>query len=113
MALGAAAYQAIRIKKLLTDLRRSKTDATEIQCDSVSVIAIAKNPVYHGMSKHITIKHHFIRELVTVEMIKLAHCKTIEQVADVLTKSLSIQKHCQFRSKIVVSNFESRGSVEV
>jgi hypothetical protein len=32
--------------------------------DNNSAIALMKNPVFHGRSKHIDIKYHFIRECV-------------------------------------------------
>ena len=37
---------------------------TDIFCDNKSTIAMAKNPVFHGRTKHINIRLHFIRELV-------------------------------------------------
>ena len=33
-------------------------------CDNMSAINISKNPVQHSRTKHIDIRHHFIRELV-------------------------------------------------
>ncbi|GJU32641.1 putative ribonuclease H-like domain-containing protein [Tanacetum coccineum] len=37
---------------------------TKIHIDNESTICIVKNPVYHSKTKHIEIRHHFIRELL-------------------------------------------------
>jgi len=60
----------------------------EIYCDNKSTISMAKNPAFHGRTKHIDIRFHFIRELVEKEEIILKFCNTNEQVADIFTKAL-------------------------
>ena len=45
--------------------------------------------------------------------ITMKYFGTDEQVADILTKSLSVRKHVYFMSQIGVCNYESRGSVEI
>ena len=54
---------------------------------------MAKNPQFHGRTKHIEIKHHFIRELVSNGVVQLKYCLTEDMVAEMLTKNLS---HDQF-----------------
>ena len=73
---------------------------------------MTKNPTFHGRTKHIDIRFHFIRDLVAKGEIELKFCSTDEQLADIFTKALSCQKHVYFRSLLGVCNFESRGSVE-
>jgi hypothetical protein len=51
-----------------------------------------KNPVFHGRSKHIEIKYHFIRERVEASQIKVKRVSTLEQKADSLTKPLAAVK---------------------
>ncbi|KAL0421156.1 UNVERIFIED_CONTAM: Copia protein [Sesamum latifolium] len=62
ISTGAIAKQAIRLRKLLIDLRQSQEDATVIWVYNKSVIAIAKNPVQHERTKHSNVKFHAIRE---------------------------------------------------
>ncbi|CAN0925175.1 Retrovirus-related Pol polyprotein from transposon TNT 1-94 [Linum grandiflorum] len=45
-------------------------------CDNTSTINMTKNPVYHSRTKHISIKHHFIRELVANKEIELLFIET-------------------------------------
>lgn len=47
-------------------------------CDSLSVIYIGKNPIFHEFTKHIAKHCHFIREKVLVGLIELHHVPTSE-----------------------------------
>ena len=59
-----------------------------IMCDNSSAINISKNPVLHSRTKHIEIRHHFIRDLVEEKVISLEFVPTENQLADILTKPL-------------------------
>nr|GEZ25683.1 ribonuclease H-like domain, reverse transcriptase, RNA-dependent DNA polymerase [Tanacetum cinerariifolium] len=67
----AAATQALWLKRLLSKLTHSEEDKVTIKVDNKSVIALMKNPVFHGRSKHIDTKYHFIRECVEREDIQV------------------------------------------
>ena len=60
-----------------------------ILCDNTSAINIAKNPVHHTRTKHIDIRHHFLRDHVEKGNITLVHCRTEDQLADIFTKALN------------------------
>ncbi|GJR05113.1 putative mitochondrial protein [Tanacetum coccineum] len=70
-----------------------KVGATYIFCDSNSAVMLSRNPVYHGRTKHVEIKHHFIRKLIEKQDANLKIRRTEEKLADVFTKSLSQLKH--------------------
>ncbi|XP_074356783.1 secreted RxLR effector protein 161-like [Apium graveolens] len=53
---------------------------------------LGKESNFHGRSKHIDIRYHFIREFVERGEIELKHVSTNEQKADVLTKALGAVK---------------------
>nr|GEX84871.1 putative ribonuclease H-like domain-containing protein [Tanacetum cinerariifolium] len=59
---------------------------TKIYIHNNSAICIVKNPVYHSKTKHIEIKHHFIRDCFEKKLISVDHIHTDENVADLLTK---------------------------
>ena len=44
-----------------------------VYCDNTSAINISKNPVQHSRTKHIDIRHHFIRELVENKTVVIEH----------------------------------------
>lgn len=64
--------------------------------DNQSALSLSTNPVYHKRSKHIDVKHHFIREAVANKFISVEYLSTNEMPADVLTKSLVSEKHSKF-----------------
>ncbi|CAL9021468.1 unnamed protein product [Prunus brigantina] len=57
-------------------------------CDNMSAINISKNPIQHSRTKHIDIRHHFIRELVEENVLSLEFVSTEKQLADIFTKPL-------------------------
>ena len=63
-------------------------DTLTIFCDNTSAINISKNPVQHSTTKHIDIRHHFIRELVENKTLVLEYIETEKQLADIFTKAL-------------------------
>ena len=63
-----------------------------ILCDSQSAIALAKNPVFHARTKHIDVRHHFVRECLAEKRIDLVKIHTTANTADALTKSLSSER---------------------
>ena len=60
-----------------------------IKCDNTSVISLSKNPIQHSRSKHIDIKHHFIRDHVSNGDITLEFIDTNNQLADIFTMLLN------------------------
>jgi hypothetical protein len=59
-----------------------------INCDNTSAIDIFKNPVQHSRTKHIDIRHHFLRDLVESQVVALSFIPTNNQLVDILTKPL-------------------------
>nr|GEX38796.1 hypothetical protein [Tanacetum cinerariifolium] len=57
-------------------------------CDNHSAIALCCNNVQHSRSKHIDIRHHFIREQVEKGAVELFFMTTDYQLADIFTKAL-------------------------
>ena len=60
-----------------------------IYCDNQSAIAMTGNPVQHSLTKHISIRYHFIREHVMEGTIELHFVPTDQQLADIFTKPLA------------------------
>ncbi|GKB46850.1 putative ribonuclease H-like domain-containing protein [Tanacetum coccineum] len=61
---------------------------TKIHVDNESVICVIKNPVYHSKTKHIEIRHHFIRDSYKKRLIEMVKIHTDHNVASYLTKGL-------------------------
>jgi len=56
--------------------------------DNEGAIQIAKHPISNSNSKHIDVRHHFLRELVERKEIEIIHVASQYQLADFLTKAL-------------------------
>eukprot|EP00253_Pinus_taeda_P034558 PITA_34558 len=98
VAATAAVCQAVWMRRMLRSLGQEQAKAIVIFCDNSSAIALSKNSVFHKRTKHIDTRFHYIRELVNNGEIVLEHCRTQEQVADILTKPLD-QKSFEFLRK--------------
>jgi hypothetical protein len=102
-------------RKLLVDLGLHVDRQVVIYCDNLSSIQLVRNPVFHARTKHIEVHYHFIREKVLAGEIDLTYVSTDNQVADIFTKVLGVEKHHRFRSMLGVMELELnlRGSVEM
>ena len=106
VALSTATQEATWMRKLLEDLHAEQIEPTVIYEDNQPAISIAQNPQYHSKTKHIDIKHHFVREKVSDNTIKLEYCPTSKMLADILTKGLPYDKFSQLRELSGVSIFK-------
>ncbi|GJZ77128.1 putative ribonuclease H-like domain-containing protein [Tanacetum coccineum] len=63
---------------------------TKIHIDNESTICIVKNLVFHSKTKHIEIRHHFIRDSYEKRLIQVIKIHTYHNVADLLTKAFDV-----------------------
>lgn len=90
VALSSATQEAVWLKQLLSELlAKQQSKAVLIYEDNQSAISMARNAQFHGRTKHIDIRHHFVREKVNDGTIDLKYCPTDRMLADVLTKGLA------------------------
>ncbi|GKB55078.1 putative ribonuclease H-like domain-containing protein [Tanacetum coccineum] len=85
--------------KKQTLVANSTTEAeyiTKIYIDNESTICIVKNLIFHSKTKHIKIRHHFIRDSNEKKLIQMIKIHTDLNVADLLTKAFDriIHKGC-------------------
>ena len=89
VALASAAQESLWLQQLISDLTKQPVKQMVIFEDNQSTISMARNPQFHGCSKHIALKYHFIRDQVSDGKIDLKYCNTSDMVADIMTKGLS------------------------
>ncbi|GJW31679.1 retrovirus-related pol polyprotein from transposon TNT 1-94 [Tanacetum coccineum] len=93
--------------------RKNKSFSLKGYCDSdwagsvedrksTSAVMLTRNPILHGRTKRMDIKHHYIRELIAKEEIRFDTCRTDEQVAELLTKALPQVKHEELEAQLGV-----------
>ncbi|CAB0017367.1 unnamed protein product, partial [Nesidiocoris tenuis] len=103
MALTEASKEAVYLRQLLRELKLlDDSNASLIHNDNQGSQLLAKNPIYHGRTKHIDIRHHFVRNCVENGSVKLTYTPTTEMPADILTKPLPVNKHRQFTEALGV-----------
>ncbi|KAI0526984.1 hypothetical protein KFK09_002580 [Dendrobium nobile] len=101
-SLSSAMSDVLWIRRLAQDLGIAQTSPTIIHCDNTSAVALANNPIFHARTKHIEIDHHFINGRIQQGNIGIAHISTMDQLADILTKSLPIGRFLHLRSKLTI-----------
>lgn len=95
-----AARQAIWLEELLSEVTEQPIEKVIIRIDNQSAIALTRNPVFHGRSKHIHLKFHFIKECVEKREIGVEHVASNKQKADILTKALGNIKFVEMKNLI-------------
>ncbi|GKA88127.1 hypothetical protein Tco_0809891 [Tanacetum coccineum] len=70
----------------------------KIYIDNESTICIVKNPVFHSKTKHIAIRHHFIRDAYEKKLIQVLKIHSDDNVADLLTKAFDVSRPTSTRS---------------
>ncbi|XP_047259222.1 secreted RxLR effector protein 161-like [Capsicum annuum] len=89
---AVAAQESTWLMQLMKDLQQPVRHVVPLYCDNQSTICLAENPIFQARTKHVEIHYHFIREKVLQGEIDLKHIKTEQQIADVFTKCLSVNK---------------------
>ncbi|EOY32548.1 Uncharacterized protein TCM_040529 [Theobroma cacao] len=106
VAAASATNQALWLRKVLLDLKFEQINPTVLWLDNQSAIALAKNPINHSRTKHIRIKFHVIREVVTNNEVVVNYYGTDDQIVDIFTKGLCREKFELLRSKLGMGNVD-------
>lgn len=98
VAASEAAKSAIWVKHLLQEL--SCEVLPNICIDNQGALKLIKNSLFHRRTKHISVRYHFIRELVENGEITISYIPTDQQETDLLTKPLGRVIHQRLLSLI-------------
>ena len=69
-------------------------------CDNTSAINQTKNLVLHSRTKHVEIRHHFLREHVEKGDVAFKHVDSKNQLADIFTKPLVTESFVNIRGEL-------------
>jgi hypothetical protein len=95
-AAGLGGREVMHLRQLLDSLGHPQTAATTLWCDNQSAVAISANAEFRSRTKHIDIRHHWIREQVEEGHLQLEYIATEHNSADLMTKALGEPKHLGF-----------------
>lgn len=93
MALSSATQEAIWLKQFGAELDEDWNKTVNIYCDNQSAVKIAESDNYRPRSKHIDVRHHYLKERIQDGTISIQRIPTNEMVADNLTKGVTKDKH--------------------
>ncbi|WVZ97487.1 hypothetical protein U9M48_043017 [Paspalum notatum var. saurae] len=101
IAAGSTCAQLLYMKQTLKDYE-VELSRIPLLCDNESAVKLTNNPVQHSRTKHIDIRHHFIRDHVAKGDILLRNVGTKEQLADIFTKPLDESNFCRLCGELNV-----------
>jgi hypothetical protein len=91
-----AAKEALWLRTFIGELCGKPTQPLTIHCDNQGAIALSKDNKFHAWTKHINIRHHFIREAIEDGKLSVVYIPTDDNPMDIFTKSLAKVKFCRF-----------------
>lgn len=108
MAATPPACQGIWLRNVLGQISAEFIGPVVLYIDNKSAIDLAKNLVFHGRSKHIDIRYHFIRECVERGEIIVKHVSSDKQRANCLTMALATVKFEKMHGLLGVKELRHR-----
>jgi hypothetical protein len=101
MAAGEAVKEILWLRQLLMELGFAESTSTSLLVDNEAAISIANKDVFHNRTKHIDMRHHFIRAHVQSNAVAIEWVSTHEQEADLFTKALGKHPFLHLRERIM------------
>ena len=105
MSLSAATQELKWLVQLLGELGFPQNEVT-LKQDNTACINIADSSSSHARTKHIDLRHHFVREAKKMGLLSLEWCSTDVMLADLLTKVLPAPRFLKLRSLLNVIPLE-------
>ena len=109
-ALGEAVREALLLRqwlKLYVLPENISAPQVLILCDNISAGHIADHPTSYQRTKHIDIRHHFVRAHVEDLSILIKYVETKRQLADILTKSFDIPRFQQLKKQLDNGDYQT------
>jgi hypothetical protein len=101
MAISSTTQELMWIRQLLDELMMPLKYPIRLLSDNRAAISISTNDVNHSRTKHIDIRHHYIRDIIKKEYVEIGWIPTDKQLADMLTKPLNKKQFTMFKGKLM------------
>ena len=103
VAATDACRKIVPLRRLLTEVGVVQREPTVLHEDNQSAIASAQAPAVKPRMKHLDVAHHYIRQCIADESIRLVYIPSQENTADVLTKPIARDQFVFLRKKLGVA----------
>jgi len=87
-----AAREAVWLGRVAVELQLLNVATVVLKCDNQSALHMAKNPADTSRTKHIELRHHYLRQCVQSGVIVMQFVPTDDNLADMFTKGLARDK---------------------
>ena len=106
VSAGSCCAQILWMKVTLNDFG-IKFKQVSLLCDNESAIKLTNNLVQHSRTKHIDVRHHFIRDHQQKWDICIESVGTEDQLVDIFSKPLDEKRFCKLRNELNILDFSS------
>jgi hypothetical protein len=106
ISAGSCCAQLLWMKATLNDFG-IKIKNVPLFCDNESAIKLTQNLVQHSRTKHIDIRHHFIRDHQQKGDISIESIGTEDQLADIFTKPLDEKRFYKLKNELNILDFSN------
>jgi len=109
LAATSATQEVMWMRDFLAELGVPQTAASVVWIDNQSALKLMQNPLHRRQVKHVNLRFYFLREQVAKQVVSFAFVRSEEQVADSLTKAVSIHKTKWCRERMGVVEWKRHG----
>ena len=101
MAISECMKEMLWLRALLSELGVRTVTPSIVHVDNQAAIQISNTDTHHDRTKHIDIRHHFIRDCINTGDVRLQWIETKMQRADIFTKALGSNSFVRLRQMIM------------
>jgi hypothetical protein len=101
-AMSSTTREVMFFRQILKEIGITIEAPTKVLCDNKGAIQLVDSTKHHHRTKHIDIKHHYIRDCVRSGSIIIQYIPTGDQLADYFTKSVGNPQFNKFKAQMGV-----------
>ncbi|CEL57202.1 hypothetical protein RSOLAG1IB_12082 [Rhizoctonia solani AG-1 IB] len=101
MALSHASTQALWMRQFFEELQYPSIAPTLVLSDNLAALTLSVESQYHGRSKHIDIRHHFMRDIIEQRKVSTLYVPSRDNLADAFTKGLATPQFWHLMNRIM------------
>lgn len=100
IAAAESVKEVIFLKNLIEEVSSEQLNI-ELRVDNTSAMSLIKTGKFNMRSKHINVRYFFLSEKYNEKLFEMSYCPSSDQIADVMTKPLTVAKFTKFRDEMV------------